>query len=215
MITGLDVGFHLIIPGAYIVENFEVTYGVDTLFITPATLTVKAADTTGVYGDTIPAFRSIITGFKYNETLEDIVSGGPIYTIEKPVNSPVSDQSRPNAGINFTAPDSLMFHEPPLNLFEPVDSIDIIGLSNYIVVYERDTFNVAKRNVTFTAQNKQRPYGDPNPTLSIGFTALAPGDNLNGFGTPPEPGTSADLQKIITLFLWTELWRYKKLTLVL
>jgi hypothetical protein len=51
--------------------------------------------------------------------------------------------SAPPVGVNSIIPDSIVFHEPPLNVFEEGDSaLAIIGLSNYIIEYVNGNLTV-------------------------------------------------------------------------
>ena len=70
--------------------NYTLTYVAGTLSVTPATLTVTAANQSRVYGSSDPPFTAAITGFVNNETLlTSGVGGTPNLTSTDTVASPV------------------------------------------------------------------------------------------------------------------------------
>ncbi len=56
MVTGLNVGTQKIIPGVLVNDNFDVSYDLGTLTITPKAITVTADAKTKTYGDADPVF---------------------------------------------------------------------------------------------------------------------------------------------------------------
>ncbi len=72
MITGLNVGTQYLVPGAFVNENFEVTYGLGEVTILPSLLIAKADSATKVYGEDNPDFTISYSGFAYDDNSGDI-----------------------------------------------------------------------------------------------------------------------------------------------
>jgi hypothetical protein len=68
MITGLDAGYQTLIPGAFVNENFEVTYGLGQVLITKKPLNVSADHKTKNAGDPNPPLTVSYSGFAFDET---------------------------------------------------------------------------------------------------------------------------------------------------
>jgi hypothetical protein len=80
----LNVGVSDIIPAAFFTadffsNNFDVHYAPGKLKIKPARLTIKADDKVIFAGDPVPPFTSTITGFKYRDSVGNVISSGPLY----------------------------------------------------------------------------------------------------------------------------------------
>ena len=68
MITGLDAGYQNLIPGAFVNENFEVTYGLGLVIITKKPLYVSADNKTKNAGDPNPPFTFSYNGFAFDDS---------------------------------------------------------------------------------------------------------------------------------------------------
>ena len=68
-ITGTTVGQHWIVPGTYISNNYEISYGLGTLTIEPADLTITAEDKTKTYGEADPELTFTETGLFPDDTI--------------------------------------------------------------------------------------------------------------------------------------------------
>ena len=123
-VTGLTVGQHFIVPGALLSENFDITYGLGTLQILPATLTVEADDQTVSFGQQ-PAYTSAISGYRYADSAASVLAGPPVYTLFDNQNNPVTTTPVP-AGSYRIQPGAL----------------PLIAPANYNVVYEPGTLTV-------------------------------------------------------------------------
>ncbi|MDQ6815189.1 MAG: T9SS type A sorting domain-containing protein, partial [Bacteroidota bacterium] len=71
MITGLDVGTQKLIPGTFINSNFDITYGLGTVEITKAPVSITADVKYINQGSPLPVFTSSLVGLSYN----DVISG--------------------------------------------------------------------------------------------------------------------------------------------
>jgi hypothetical protein len=75
-VTGLTAGTHFIIPGTFLTElsnNFDVSYGLGTLTIRKDTLTVATGNFEIIYGTAQPAYTSVTSGFKYDDTAGSVI----------------------------------------------------------------------------------------------------------------------------------------------
>ena len=81
MITGLDAGTQYLIPGVLVNTNFDITYGLGTVDIQKAIITIKANDATRQYGENNPEFKVTYSGFAPGDSLLNVgiigVSGSP------------------------------------------------------------------------------------------------------------------------------------------
>jgi hypothetical protein len=68
MITGLDAGYQTLIPGAFVNENFDVTYGLGTVLINKKPLNISADNKNKNSGDPNPPFTFTYNGFAFDET---------------------------------------------------------------------------------------------------------------------------------------------------
>ena len=68
MITGLDAGYQTLIPGGFVNENFEVTYGLGLVIITKKPLSITADNKTKNAGEPNPPFTFTFNGFAYDDT---------------------------------------------------------------------------------------------------------------------------------------------------
>jgi hypothetical protein len=71
MITGINAGTHMIIPAAFINENYEVEYESGLLTILPKPITVTTENASKVYGEPNPEFSEwSISPLAYNESFQ-------------------------------------------------------------------------------------------------------------------------------------------------
>jgi hypothetical protein len=97
-ITGTTVGKHWIVPGTYISNNYEISYGLGTLTIDPAPLTITAEDKSKTFGDDDPA----LTYTDYGLLGEDTLSGTLIREAGEDVADYAILQGSLTAGENYT-----------------------------------------------------------------------------------------------------------------
>lgn len=114
LVTGITSGQFSIVPGAFLSDNFEITYGLGHMTIRPVKLNVKADNKVIFQGDVLPPFSSTITGFKNG----DSALSGPTYTL-----SPVYAGQ---AGTYSIVPANLGLESP----------------ENYVVTYQAGTLYV-------------------------------------------------------------------------
>ena len=155
------------VPGSYAIVpalvdptnklgNYTVTSTNGTLTVTPAVLTVTAANAGMVYGDPVPALSGTITGIKNGDNITAAYSTTATSTSAPgayPITATVSD--------NGTG-----------------------ALANYTVVINNGTLTISPAPLTVTAASTSRLYGDPNPVFTGSITGLKNGDIITAtFGS--------------------------------
>jgi len=99
MVTnGIGEGVHTIVPAAFISGNFDISYGLGTLTINAAPLTITANNQFSNNG-VLPTFTSAIKGYQFQDA--SIPVTGPVYT--------VTPTYRGNAGVYTVTPSALSF----------------------------------------------------------------------------------------------------------
>jgi hypothetical protein len=129
--------------------NYTVTSNNGTLTITPAALTVTAANATKAFGDPNPVFTGTITGIKNNDNIS------ATYSSTATAASPVGTYPITPALVDPTG-----------------------KLSNYTVTSSNGTLTVTSAPLVVTAANASRFYGDPNPVFTGTITGVRNGDNI-------------------------------------
>jgi hypothetical protein len=157
MITGLTSGLQNIIPAALLNDNFDVTYGLGNVTIIPAPITIKAKDTTKVYGEVMnlnPKAFTISEGeMMFDESVEQV--------------------SLSSAGVPVTA-------TAGTHPIIPTDAIGSEGtdLANYTTTYANGILTVTKGQLIVSANSATKVYGDPNPVFSANYTGFMNGETL-------------------------------------
>src|SRR5262249_22945634 len=155
--AGEAVGAHAIDQGTLALGgNYTLTYIGADLTITPAQLTVTAADTSRAYGDANPTVGYTVSGFVGSDT-SAVVSGT--------ASCATSGSAGPNAGTY-----------PGANTC----SIGTLSATNYTFGFAPGTLTIAKRAVTVTAAAKTKVYGTVDPALTYAVTSgsVASGDSF-------------------------------------
>jgi len=134
-----------------------------TLTINKATLTATADNKSRVYGAANPSFTITYSGFKNSETAT-VIDASPTST--------TSATNASNAGAY---------------------SIVSSGGSdnNYSFSYVNGTLTITKAILTATADNKNRIYGDANPTLTITYTGFKNNETATVIDIAPTASTMA------------------------
>jgi hypothetical protein len=199
MITGNEAGNHKIIPAAFINENFEVTYEVGELNVSPAPLFIKTEDTTKVYGDENPVFEWSIAGTAYDETITLQEGEGPFSaaTNVSPVgvypisfNLEVTDNyTRVNEYGNLTILPKLLTVRADNKTVVQVDSAVLPALTiTYDGLVGDDTeesvcVNYTKPGTTITELERQYTYSDIKINNQTSVYTAQPGEALTLTGS--------------------------------
>jgi uncharacterized repeat protein (TIGR01451 family) len=129
--------------------NYTVTKADGTLTVTPAPLTVTAANGSRLYGDPNPAFTGTIAGIKNGDAIT------ATYSSPATVLSDVG-----------TYPIIPALVDPTLKL------------GNYTVTSINGVLTITPSPLTFTVANASRVYGNANPAFTGTFVGLKNGDVL-------------------------------------
>jgi hypothetical protein len=129
--------------------NYAVTFNNGNLVVSPAPLTVTAANATRAFGAPNPVFTGTIVGIKNGDNITATYA------------SPATAASAP--GTYPIIP----------TLVDPTGK-----LGNYTVTINNGTLTITAAVLTVTADNASRLYGDPNPTFTGTITGLVNGDNI-------------------------------------
>jgi 6-phosphogluconolactonase (cycloisomerase 2 family) len=130
--------------------NYTVTSTNGTLTITPAPLSVVAANATRFYGDPNPAFTGTITGIKNADNITATYS-----SVADPTSAPGTYPIVPA-------------------LVDPIGK-----LSNYTVTSTNGVLTVSPAPLVVTAANASRLYGDPNPAFTGSISGVKNGDTFS------------------------------------
>lgn len=152
-VAGSNIGSYDIVPVLNDpdarLNNYNVTVHNGTLTITPAALSVTAADATRSYGTPNPAFTGSVLGVVNSDNIT--ATYGTIAT----ANSPV--------GTYAIIP----------TLVDPGNR-----LGNYSVTVKNGTLTITTATVVVTANNASKLLNAPNPAFSAGFSGFLVGDSL-------------------------------------
>jgi len=138
----------LLDPGAKL-GNYTVTSNNGTLTVSPAPLSVTAANASRLYGDANPLFIGTITGIKNNDNITATYSS---------VAGPTS-----SVGTFAIVP----------TLVDPASK-----LTNYSVLATNGILTVSPAPLSVAGANASRIYGDPNPVFSGTLTGIKNADNI-------------------------------------
>jgi F0F1-type ATP synthase epsilon subunit len=142
--------------------NYSVTVNNGTLTVSPAPLTVTAANASRAFGDPNPTFVGTITGIRNGDNISAAYAS-------------VADPTSP-VGTYPIMP----------TLVDPASA-----LGNYSVTVNNGTLTVTASVLTVTAANSSRLYGDPNPAFTGTITGLKNGDNITAAYASSADATSA------------------------
>ena len=135
--------------GTLTAANYTFAFVSGNLTVTPAALSVAAADATRLYGDPDPAFTGTITGLKNGDNI--------------------------TATYSTTATAASVVGTYPITpaLVDPTGK-----LGNYTVTSTNGTLTVTPAPLSVAAANATRFYGDPNPVFTGTITGLKNADNI-------------------------------------
>ena len=143
------------------------------LTITPAALTVAAANATRLYGDPNPAFTGTITGIKNGDNIT------ATYSTTATAASPVGTYPITPALVDPTG-----------------------KLGNYTVTSTNGTLTITPAPLSVVAANATRFYGDPNPAFTGTITGIKNGDNITATYSSWQIATSAPWEPIQSCPRW-------------
>ncbi|MHB9797416.1 MBG domain-containing protein [Pseudomonas sp. MT3] len=131
----------------FVGKRYEVAVTPGTLSVTPAELTVTARDKSKVYGDDDPKLDYGLSGAKLGQTGDDLLNGGAL--------------SR-RAGEDV---DAYGINQGQLALNNGLGG-------NYKLTFVDGTLQITPATLTVKADDKQKTYGDQDPTLTYQVSGL-------------------------------------------
>ncbi len=138
----------LVDPGAKL-GNYTVTSNNGTLTVSPAPLSVTAANASRLYGDVNPLFTGTITGIKNSDA----------------ITATYASTAAPTSSVGT-------FAIVP-TLVDPASK-----LTNYSVLAVNGILTVSPAPLSVAGANATRIYGDPNPAFSGTITGIKNADNI-------------------------------------
>jgi hypothetical protein len=161
----VNAGSYTITPQGYTSNNYNLAYTNGTLTVNKADLTVTAANDSKTYNGLAYAGGNGVTysGFVNSET-NSVLGGTLSYT--------GNSQNVVNAGSYTITPQGYTSN-------------------NYNLAYTNGTLTVHKADLTVTADNQIRIYGDANPTLTYGITGYVNSETSSVVTGTPNISTSA------------------------
>jgi len=152
-------------------SNYTITYGPSgTLTVTPAPLTVKANDTSMLYGGTVPAFTASLTG---------VANAADSAAIIKQVSFTSILTPRPRVG---------------RYLIYPAINSGVTSDSNYQISYQDGHLSINPARLTITPDSATSIYGArliPADSLPVAYSGFVNGDNADSLMSAPVVTNSA------------------------
>ncbi len=157
------VGMYPITASGAVDANYTITYQAGTMTVNPANLTIKARNTSMVYGGAVPALDVTYTGFVTGDDASSLTTAPTVTTTATPA-SPAGTY--------------------PITASGAVDA-------NYTISYLSGTLTVGKATLTVTADSKSMPLGGPLPALTVSYSGFVNGDVASSLTTQPTASTTA------------------------
>jgi hypothetical protein len=162
-VPGSPAGNYVLAPSGAQSNNYIINYANGTYKITPAALTITAANKTMTYGGTVPPLTATYSGFVNGDDESKLTTAPTITT-------PASSTSSVGAY--------------PINVSAAVDP-------NYTITYSAGVLTIGKATLTVTANSATMPYGGPLPVFTATYSGFVAGDNVADLTTAPAITTTA------------------------
>jgi len=143
--------------------NYTISYVSGTLTVSPAPLTITAANVSKLYGAALPALTATYSGFVNGDTASKLTTR-PTLTTTATASSPVGSY--------------------PITASGAADP-------NYTLSYVSGTLTVNPAALTVTAANASMVYGSALPALKLTYSGLVNGDTVSSLTTPGTAATTA------------------------
>ena len=140
--------------------NYTISYVAGTLTVTPAVLTVTAANETKAYGAANPTLTVSYSGFVNGDTAASLTTPP---TCRRP--------RRRRAARSGTYPITAQRRGEP---------------ANYTITFVAGTLTVTPAALSVTADNETKAYGAANPTLTVSYSGFVNGDTAASLTTPAD-----------------------------
>jgi len=190
-ITGTTVGQHWIVPGTYISNNFEISYGLGTLTIDPAPLTITADDKSKTFGEEDPALTKQVTGLLGQDTL----SGELIREEGEDAGDYAILQGSLTTGENYTVHyDSAVFTIDPASMTVSITAESKVydGIRTAVVSLSDNRLVDSDLDITYTsALFADKNVGEMKDVTVIGLSLSGP--DADNYAANTEAVTAADI----------------------
>ncbi len=191
-ITGTTVGQHWIVPGTYISNNYEISYGLGTLTIDPADLTITAADKFKTYGEADPELTYTETGLFPDDT----IIGGLIREEGEDVGDYAILQGSLSAGDNYTVHyDSAVMTINPASMTIGItaENKTYDGTRTAIVALNDDRLTGSELDITYgTALFDDKHVGEMKEVTVLGISLA--GADAGNYVANTEAFATADIR---------------------
>ncbi len=152
-----------------VISNYTVTANSGTLTVSPAALSVTAANASRLYGDANPVFSGSIIGIKNADN----------------ITATYASAALPTSGVG-TYPIVPTLVDPALKL------------GNYTVTSNNGTLTVSPAPLSVTAANASRQYGDANPLLTGTISGIKNNDAITAtYASVADPTSSVGTFAIV------------------
>jgi hypothetical protein len=155
-VTASPVGTYTVNVGGLTSSNYRLAFVPGTLTVDPAQLTVTANDVSTIYGSGLPQLSATYSGFVNNDSVSSLLSTASLHT------NAVDSSSVGNYQI----------------------TADGVADPNYVVTYVAGTLTVTPAQLTVTANDATRTYGDNNPAFTASYNGFVNGDNVTSLSAP-------------------------------
>ena len=159
-----DVGSAVITTSAGTDNNYTIVPVNGTLTIGKATLTATADDKSKEYGEANPAFTVSYTGFKGADSATDL-------------------DTAPTASSTATA---------TTDVGTAVITTSAGTDNNYTIVPVNGTLTIGKATLVATADDKEKVFGEANPTFTISYDGFKGSDSVTDLDTAPIASSTAN-----------------------
>ncbi|OOQ57316.1 MBG domain-containing protein [Mucilaginibacter pedocola] len=161
--TTSPVGTYPVTAKGASANNYTISYVAGTLTVTPASLTITAADVAKTYGAANPPLAAIYSGFVNGET-ESALATQPALSTTAVTASPAGNY--------------------------PV-TVSGAASSNYTISYVNGTLRVGAAPLLIEANDLSKTYGSANPALTLSYTGFVNGETQTVFTKQPMVTTTA------------------------
>ncbi|HPJ46171.1 MAG TPA: MBG domain-containing protein, partial [Tenuifilaceae bacterium] len=145
---GEDVGDYAVTPEGLTSNNYNLIFtSTGKLTVTPKPLTVTASNATKVYGSSDPAFSVTYSEFAFSENQSSL--GGTL----------AFDRIAGETVGNYTITPSGLLSD------------------NYSISFATGTLAITQKELTITAVNKSKVYGDADPVFTVTYTGFITGED--------------------------------------
>jgi filamentous hemagglutinin family protein len=155
-----DVGNYPITLSGGTAQNYSITLQNGTLTVNPSSLTISANDAIRRISDPNPEFSPTYQGLiDWDEDQNGLPLSGVVTGLTFTTN-PLADENSPSGNYDIVPSGA--------------------SANNYTITYNNGTLTIKEPyHLVITAQDKSRPYGDPNPELTVTYFGFEDNDDAS------------------------------------